>query len=145
MAQLSLTLNNYVFQITQQLTKAMKILIYADIENKAGYQLEEQIWDALHQVKVSLFVHSVSGLFNEVCHPMGGFSVLIFFPNDKESLRAVLKDEQSLKDLKKIIVLPNDDQEFESLAMQLQPSLMCHVGSSSDHVLSMLSEMTVHA
>jgi hypothetical protein len=123
----------------------MKILIYADLENQGGFKLEEQIWEVLHQVKVSIFVHSINSLVNEVSHPMCGFSVLIFFASDMDNLRSVLQREENLKDLKKIIILPNDDEEFASLANQLQPSFMCHAEQSSDHVLDALNQMAVAA
>ena len=118
----------------------MKILIYENLENGAGYRLEDKIWKTLQQVE-TLRVHSTSALLYEICRPMCGISIVIFFPSGVENILELIDFEPLFEDLKKIVILPDNEEESVSLAMQLQPSFVYHAESDCDRILVVLSKM----
>lgn len=119
----------------------MKILIYAELENSAGYTLKKMIWKRLPRIGEVCLVHTVLGLLREIRHPMCGYSIFIFFPENKEKLEAILDHRPILEDLKKILVLPEEQEELVALAMKLQPVFVSYMESDCHHVLTVLDKI----
>lgn len=119
----------------------MELLIYAPPVTIPQHRLLSKITHALDDIPVNLF-KSIDSLAQYLRQPICESFVTILFPKDNAELASLITMRHLMRNMRIVLILPNQDKQTISDGHFLRPRYVSHVEGDLSDVVAVVKKMT---
>jgi hypothetical protein len=118
----------------------MKVLLYLPESDGAGYQLKKLIEAHISGEEIEVY-RSVEKLSQRLRQPFDDLAVAVLVAATHEELMNIFSIRHLLRDLRIILIIPDQKEETIALAHQLRPRLLNYIKGDLSTITTVLDKM----
>jgi len=118
----------------------MKVFFYSALADEIGDRLQKIIETVAPQGKV-VISRTIGSLTRTLCQPVDGPAITVLRASSRDELLEIFSIRRLLRDVRIILILPDQEDETVAMGHRLGPRLLTYAGGDFADVFAVLGRM----